>query len=584
MLGLILIQLALYAAIYLLSDSFEYGSSESDRPIRVVFSIWMVLSGLSLLSLHPACRLSSSRYWVGVMFVVAIAMRCFGLASHPIQELDLYRYLWDGAVASQGISPYEFAPKTIVDQLDSPPPPFVEGNDGMGGKQDTDVTTTVAGAQIGSIEGVDPRPLVQLAADRPGLQQVLRRVHYPELPSVYPPVSQLVFRAVQPLIPAQAGVDTYVTVMKMAIVCFDLGTMFLLYLMLRTLRLNPAWCIAYGWSPLVMQEFSWNGHLDAITVFLVMAAMTCLAKSTNRRARRQRSAWVSAAAVFLGLGVGAKLFPIVFFPVVLTFVAKRHGWRHGLAWLALGLLVAVLSLWPMRSRSTSMESNSLKGLQAFLAYWEMNDFIFMLVHENLRPDPVAADAPSIWFAVTPDGWRSAVVDSIASRSNIAPERLPFMVTRAITTLTLGAIVLSLMVRTWQRPRFVFAAAFLSIAWFWLLAPTQNPWYWIWALPLVPFVRNRAWLLMGCVVLAYYLRFWCRYHPDRATIGPYQGVATFDFVLVWFEYVPLLALLAWLSFRNRNGRPSITREQLNVAASHDNKKSRLVSRLLESISR
>ena len=27
-------------------------------------------------------------------------------------------------------------------------------------------------------------------------------------------------------------------------------------------------------------------------------------------------------------------------------------------------------------------------------------------------------------------------------------------------------------------------AFLVLAWFWLLSPTQNPWYWTWALPLV----------------------------------------------------------------------------------------------------
>ena len=96
--------------------------------------------------------------------------------------------------------------------------------------------------------------------------------------------------------------------------------------------------------------------------------------------------------------------------------------------------------------------------------------------------------------------------------------------------------------------------FLTLAWFWLLSPTLNPWYWIWALPFVPFARGRAWLAMGGLVLMYYLRFWFRHHyPDETVFFTcYRGVAFHDFVVVWLEFAPwfvwLMAEAVWRRFR------------------------------------
>ena len=94
-------------------------------------------------------------------------------------------------------------------------------------------------------------------------------------------------------------------------------------------------------------------------------------------------------------------------------------------------------------------------------------------------------------------------------------------------------------------RFYCEAAFLTLAWFWLLLPTQNPWYWMWALPFVPFVRNRAWFALSGIVLVYYFRFWMEYHyTGVAVLGtPYQGVAFYDFVLTWVEFGPWFIWLA-----------------------------------------
>ena len=96
--------------------------------------------------------------------------------------------------------------------------------------------------------------------------------------------------------------------------------------------------------------------------------------------------------------------------------------------------------------------------------------------------------------------------------------------------------------------------FLTIAWFWLLCPTQNPWYWTWALPLLPMARSRVWLAMSGLVLLYYLRFWLSYHwPEQPVLGtPYAGIAFFDFVVTWIEYGPWFLCLAIAAcFRRRD---------------------------------
>ena len=92
-------------------------------------------------------------------------------------------------------------------------------------------------------------------------------------------------------------------------------------------------------------------------------------------------------------------------------------------------------------------------------------------------------------------------------------------------------------------------ATLTVAWFWLLQPTANPWYWTWALPLLPFARNRAWFALSGLAFLYYLRFWLTYHfPDTPVLGTrYTGPTFFDYVVTWLEFAPWFA---WLALETR----------------------------------
>ena len=103
-----------------------------------------------------------------------------------------------------------------------------------------------------------------------------------------------------------------------------------------------------------------------------------------------------------------------------------------------------------------------------------------------------------------------------------------------------------------------AAVFLTLAWFWLLAPTQNPWYWSWAAVFLPFVRLKSWLLLSGFVFLYYTRFWFEYHvPNTNVLGTgYRGTVFFDLIVTWIEFVPPLVMLGVELILNRTDRNAV----------------------------
>jgi hypothetical protein len=171
----------------------------------------------------------------------------------------------------------------------------------------------------------------------------------------------------------------------------------------------------------------------------------------------------------------------------------------------------------------------------------MNDFLFLIVVENLRPTEKLPLGKVAWFSVVPEQWRAALVSFTSSHFGVEQSHTPFFEARAITSLIFTGIALWF---AWSAARATnvadwLSAAFLTIAWFWLLLPTQNPWYWTWALPLLPLARSRVWWALSALAFIYYLRFWfVSQYADTPLLGTsYTGPWFFDFVVTWLEYGP-----------------------------------------------
>lgn len=513
-------QLVIYLGVYAISRQFEYTTPGNSRPILTTLLLFAAASGLHLVALRAGVRLPDTRSLSQMIIAVAVLMRGILLLSTPIQEVDIYRYIWDGIVISQGVSPYRFTPIEVLNASDA-------SNEQL---HDLDV----------------------LVQSDPGVAEVLHRVHFPSLTTVYPPVSQAVFAFAATITPRQSTLAYRVLSMKVIIVGFDIASVVLIYQLLRTRGQHSAWLIPYSWSPLVLKEFANSGHLDSIAVCLTLAAtlnMLCI-----------RPKWqcpsVMGSAVLAGLGVGAKLYPIMLYPLWVVFILKNHGMRIAAMWSALAVIVAAASVSPMlvasyhhqQQEQERVTQNSIErdGLSTFLTRWEMNDLLFMVVEENIRSTvPTSNEPTGRWFVVIPTAWRMAFAHVVHHRIGIDSARQPFMLTRALGAM-LSIILTAVLCRVvWHSPARILEAMFLSLAWLWFLAPTQNPWYWIWALAFAPFATNRLWLIVSTLTLVYYLRFWFLYFaPNTPILGTSMvGAAFFDFVVVWIEFGPFLALLA-----------------------------------------
>jgi hypothetical protein len=687
---------ALYAVIAVLSRRFAHGTPTTDRPIVAVLLLFAVAFAAYLLAVRVASRASPTRTLVAVLAGSAIAFRLILLPSTPIQEIDIYRYLWDGAVLRAGVSPFRYSPQQVRT------------------------------ANRKSALPEDLARLVRLRDTQRPLKTVLARIHYGHVPTVYPPVSQLVFAAAAWTTPATASVPWRIVIMKAWMVGWDLATLWLVFRLLSLTGRPIGWAVLYGWCPLLMKEVANSGHLDVIAVFLTTLSLYLLVKSTgagqgsataalalHRSARvsdpaetascsarvsdpaetTSCSARVSDPAeaadrrsprgvpvqppsrgsvtlallsgVTLALAVGAKLYPVVLAPLAALVVARRFGWRWSTAMLLLFVAVATLVLWPMlpsraathpvdtvqqrpledgaRSHDLAVPSSVPRtdgtagarmtneqdgwgnpcsgrairamtvtdvtlgpgarsvnrvlngagqgrgaapttptapdaavadadpptepplaeahdpslGLKTFLRRWEMNEFLFLLLLENLKPAEAVPDQERAWFSVLPERFRQAPIAWLQARFSLDGWEAAFWLTRLITALAFVALALVFAGRAAASddPLRWLESAFLTLAWFWLLAPTQNPWYWTWVVPLLPLTRSRVWWAMSGLVLVYYLRFWLRYHfPDPPVLGTrYRGEVFFDLVVTWLEYAPWFAALGLVWWRQRRQR-------------------------------
>lgn len=486
----------------------------------------------------------------GVLFRLTL------LLSDPIEEIDLYRYLWDGSVTTQGVSPFRYSPQQV-----------------LAASSDAELPDDLA-------------RLVRLRDSAPEMTTILKKVHFGELPTIYPPVSQAVFGLCAWATPADASLFVRMTLMRAWFVCFDLGTLGLVILLLRFAGRPVGLSVIYAWCPLVLKEIANSGHLDSLAYFLTTLSLLLTVFGVFGATEKRSTLWTSISApAVLALACGAKLYPIIFLPLLLFTLQKQRGWKCAIVSCVAFVSTLLPLAWPMvpdRDRIEEPEPMTFasalaapptadspplppqdvgteprdpsQSLRAFLGEWEMNDFLFLLLMENLRPTAELPRSDVAWFSIVPEEWRVRTIHLTTELVGVSSNQAPFLLTRAVTSAAFLFVAgwLAWRARRAQNPAEWLACAFLTVAWFWLLLPTANPWYWTWALPLLPFARSRAWLLLSGLAFLYYLRFWLMHHFSGVQVlgTRYNGPPFFDYVVVWLEFCPWFAYLVWGSVHRR----------------------------------
>ena len=275
------------------------------EPDLAVFFLLVAWTGLPVFGLYLYFHRRGDPFPLGRLIVWAVVFRLCGLIGGPFFEDDFYRYLWDGYRFATTGTPYGAAPEAFF---------------------------------------VDPGV--------PALfQGVLDGINYPELPTIYAPITQIVFLLGYWVQPAS------VTTLQVILIAVDMAAIALL------LRLAPARNVMlYAWCPLVVKEIAFTAHPDGIGVCLLLAAIVLA------RDRRWRM-----AAVCLGLAAGAKTFGLVLAPFVLVGARLRH-------WVLFGATLAGVYLPFALAGGTDLDS-----LQVFAREWEFNSAAFGLLSTVVRP-------------------------------------------------------------------------------------------------------------------------------------------------------------------------------------------------------
>ena len=213
---------------------------------------------------------------------LGILFRLLFLPALPNLSQDFYRFLWDGRLLVEGVSPYLFTPEQFLNNL---PPKSLLAN-----------WTT---SQWSAIHMPQAQELYQ------GMGS-LNGSHF----SNYPPLNQLCF-AVAALFSGNSILGSAI-VLRILIILADIGILFFGKKLLESLGLPLKNIFWYFLNPFIIIELTGNLHFEGVMLFFLIWSLYLLHKG--------KWFW---AAVLIGLSISVKLIPLLLLPIFFLHFFKN---------------------------------------------------------------------------------------------------------------------------------------------------------------------------------------------------------------------------------------------------------------------
>ena len=216
-------------------------------------------------------------------WLITILTRLLLIFMHPGD--DVWRYLWEGYIQTQGFNPYELAPNATE--------------------------------------------LIPYRTEWWSL------INHKGVSAIYPPITQLGFRSLAIFKPS-------LILFKIAFVVADILVCWLL-----TRRFSYSQSTLYAWNPLVIYSFAGGAHYDSWFILPLVAAWLALKPNKNKRYLFSSTIFLLVGSAFLiGIATAVKWIslPILSF---LTWQAwRKFGWQLALLVIIAGFLPLLITALP----------------------------------------------------------------------------------------------------------------------------------------------------------------------------------------------------------------------------------------------
>jgi len=218
-----------------------------------------------------------------ILMCLGIIFRLIFFVAVPNLSQDFYRFLWDGRLLVQGVSPYLFTPEQFLNNL---PSNFLLSHR--------------------SPEAWNAISISQSQELYAGMGD-LNGSHY----SNYPPVNQLCF-AIAALFSGKSILGSAI-VLRALLIMADIGILYFGKKLLERLKLPGKNIFWYFLNPFIIIELTGNLHFEGVMLFFMVWSLYLLHKG--------KWFW---AAVLLGISVSVKLLPLLMLPLFYKWFFKKE--------------------------------------------------------------------------------------------------------------------------------------------------------------------------------------------------------------------------------------------------------------------
>ena len=323
-----------------LASGFILGTTTFEHPY-IQFAAALIFGGMIALAMIPVLKSTElAKRSLYLLMGLALLYRALFMSSIPIYEDDWNRYLWDGAVITQGVNPYKYSPVEVIEGFDHE-------------------EETVRRLHTYSLD--TRHELADYGQERVKDRPVTRRINHPYLRTIYPPVAQGVFALAAFIDPINPDVLRGVYLFVEAL------TFFLLIKTLQAYGRDEKWALLYILNPLLIYSGFNVLHMDLLLMPPMLLTMLWI---------RQGAPMKAAAA--LAVASAVKLWPLLLAPILF------RRWRGQLKlYIMIAVATAVMAMFFNLPLLLSIGEDS--GLSAYTGEWQRSSFIFPIIFYFLEP-------------------------------------------------------------------------------------------------------------------------------------------------------------------------------------------------------